>query len=32
MVQVRIDIVDTNGVYPQNLHKCSVSKAAVFVG
>lgn len=32
MVQVRIDIVDTNGVDAQELHKGSVSETTIFVG
>lgn len=32
VVQIRINVVDTNGVHTQDLHKGSVSKAAIFVG
>lgn len=32
VVEVGINVVDTNGVHTQDLHQGSVSKAAIFVG
>lgn len=32
MVEVRINVVDTNGIHTQDLHQSSVSKATIFVG
>lgn len=32
MAQVRVDVVDSNGIHTQELHKGSVSETGVFVG